>query len=102
MPATCSYKDILKDANEYLEKLDDEWARVQTKRLNGKNEEFRKLMKERMDLILKVNLKLKKCKAILINLHQTYGNSPERQRGKEEMESRLSDVQWFFTYFSQF
>ena len=99
MPATCSYKDILKDADEYLEKLDDEWARVQTKRLNGKNEEFRKLM-ERMDLILKVNLKLKKCKAILINLHQTYGNSPERQRAKEAMESRLSDVQWFFTYFS--
>ena len=102
MPATRSYEEILKDADEYLQKLDDEWARVQTKRLKGKNEEFRKLMKERMDLILKVNLKLKKCKVLLMNLHRTYGNSFERQKGKEEMENRLSDIQWFFTYFSQF
>ena len=35
MPATRSYEEILKDADEYLEKLEDEWARVQTKRLKG-------------------------------------------------------------------
>ena len=89
MPATRSYEAILKDANEYLEKLDDKWARVQTRRLNGKNEEFRKLMKEQMDLILKVNLKLKKCKVLLINLHRTYGNSFERQKRKEKKKWRI-------------
>ena len=102
MPATRSYEDILKDVNECLEKLNDEWERVQTKRLKGKKEEFRKLMKERMDLILRVHRKLQRCKTLLINLHQTYGNSPERQRAKEEMEDRLSDMQWFFSSFSQF
>ena len=102
MPATRSYEDILKDVNECLEKLNNEWERVQTKRLKGKKEEFRKLMKERMDLILRVHRKLQRCKTLLINLHQTYGNSPERQRAKEEMEDHLSDIQWFFSSFSQF
>ena len=102
MPVTRSYEDILKDVNECLEKLNDEWERVQTKRVKGKNEEFRKLMKECMDLILRVHRKLQRCKMLLITLHQTYGNSPERQRAKEEMEDRLSDMQWFFSSFSQF
>ena len=102
MPTTRSYGDILKDTNECLEKLNDEWEWVQTKRLKGKKEEFRKLMKKRMDLILRVHRKLQKCKVLLINLHRTYGNSPERQRAKEEMEDRLSDMQEFLTYFSQF
>ena len=51
MPATRSYEEILKDADECLEKLGDEWEQVQTNRLKGKKEEFRKLMKTRMDLI---------------------------------------------------
>ena len=102
MPGTRSYGDILKDVNECLEILNDEWERVQTKRLKGKNEEFRKLMKERMDLIVRVHWKLQRGKRLLITRHQTYRNSPERQRAKEEMEDRLSDLQWFFSSFSQF
>ena len=59
-------------------------------------------MKKRMDLILKVNMKLQTCKQSLYSLHLVHGNSVERQRGKEEMEKRLSHMDKLLEYFSQF
>ena len=49
-------------------------------------------MKERMDIILKVNLKLQTCQQSLQAIHLVHGNSVERQRMKEEMEARFIDV----------
>ena len=61
MPATRSYETIVKEIEDCLVRLEDEWARVQTKRMKHKKEKVRKKMKERMDIILKVNLKLQTC-----------------------------------------
>ena len=102
MPATRSYEVIMKDMDKYLERLEDEWARVQHKRMKHKKEKVRKKMKERMDIILKVNLKLQSCKQMLYSLHLVHGNSNERQRMKEEMEARLLDLDKLLDYFSQF
>ena len=49
-------------------------------------------MKNRMDLIARVIKKLQ----------LQYGNSVERQRAKEEMESRLGDLEQLVEFFSQF
>ena len=95
MPATRSYEVIMEEMEDYLVKLENEWARVQTKRMKHKKESVRKKMKERMDLILKVNMKLQTCKQSLHSLHMVHGNSVERQRMKEEMEKRLSDLGLF-------
>ena len=65
MPATRSYEVIMKEIEDCLVKLEDEWARVQHKRMKHKKEKVRKKMKERMDIILKVNLKLQICKQSL-------------------------------------
>ena len=102
MPATRSYELIMKDMEKYLERLEDEWARVQHKRMKHKKEKVRKKMKERMDLILKVNMKLQTCKQSLYSIHLVHGNSNERQRMKEEMEARLLDLDKLLDYFSQF
>ena len=102
MPATRSYEVIMKDMEKYLERLEDEWARVQYKRMKHKKECVRKKMKERMDLILKVNLKLQTCKQSLEAIHMVHGNSVERQRMKEEMESRMLDLDKLLEYFSRF
>ena len=102
MPATRSYEVIMKDIENSLEKLEDEWARVQHKRMKHKKEKVRKKMKERMDIILKVNLKLQSCKQMLQSIHLVHGNSVQRQRMKEEMEARLIDVDKLLDRFSQF
>ena len=102
MPITRGYETILKEIDEKIEYLSDEWQRVQSKRLMSKEETFKKIMKPRMDLILKVLQKLKKCRGILVEVHECYGNSPERERAKGEMESRLIDVDKLMEYFSQF
>ena len=94
MPATRSYETIVKEVEDYLVKLEDEWAHVQHKRMKHKKEKVRKKMKERMDLILKVNLKLQTCKQSLHSLHMVHGNSVERQRMKEEMEKRTWINSW--------
>ena len=44
---------------------------------------------ECMDLILKVNLKLQKCKQNLQAFHLVHGNSVERQHSKECLENAL-------------
>ena len=102
MPATRSYETIMKDMENSLERLEDEWARVQHKRMKHKKEKVRKKMKERMDIILKVNLKLQSCKQMLYSLHLVHGNSVQHQRMKEEMEARLIDVDKLLDHFSQF
>ena len=58
-------------------------------------------MKERTDLLLKLNQKLQKCRQNLEALHLAHGNSVERQKGKEEMELLLSDIDRLFDFFSQ-
>ena len=102
MPATRSYEAIMKDVEDCLERLGDEWVRVQHKHMKYKKEKVRKKIKERMVLILRVNLKLQKCKQSLQALHMLHGNSLERQRGEEELEKRLTDMDALFAYFSQF
>ena len=102
MPATRSYETIVKEIGVYLERLEDEWARVQHKRMKHKKEKVRKKMKERMDIILKVNLKLQTCQQMLQSIHLVHGNSNERQRMKEEMEARFIDVDKLLDHFSQF
>ena len=102
IPATRSYETIVKEIGDYLVRLEDEWARVQHKRIKHKQERCRKEFKRRMDLILKVNRKLQTCQQSLQAIHLVHGNSVERQRMKEEMESRLMDVEKLFEYFSQF
>ena len=102
MPATQSYEVIMKEIDDCLVRLEDEWARVQHKCMKYKKEKVRKKMKERMDIILKVNLKLQTCKQSLYSLHLVHGNSNERQRMKEEMEERLRDVDKLMEFFSQF
>ena len=102
MPATRSYEVIMKDMEKYLERLEDEWARVQYKCMKHKKENVRKKMKERMDIILKVNLRLQTCKQSLEAIHLVHGNSVERQRMKEEMEARFIDVDKLLDHFSRF
>ena len=55
-----------------------------------------------MDLILKVIKKLQWCRSTLVQVHEVYGNSVERQRAKEEMESRLIDLDKLMSYLSKF
>ena len=55
-----------------------------------------------MDLILKVIQKLQWCRGTLVRVHEVYGNSVERQRAKEEMESRLIDLDKLIEYFNKF
>ena len=102
MPATRSYETIMQEFAVKLERLEDEWARVQHKRMKHKKEKVRKKMKERMDIILKVNLKLQTCQQSLQAIHLVHGNSVERQRMKEEMEARFIDVNKLLDHFSQF
>ena len=102
MPATQSYETIMQEFAVKLERLEDKWARVQHKRMNHKKQSVRKKMKERMDIILKVNLKLQTCQQSLQAIHLVHGNSVERQRMKEEMEARFIDVDKLLEHFSQF
>ena len=68
----------------------------------GKREKFKKAMKERMNLILKVIKKLQTCRGTLVRVNELYGNSVTRQRAKEEMESKLMDVDKLIVYFNKF
>ena len=102
MLITRSYETILNEIDEKIESLSDEWQRVQSKRRMGKKELFKKTMKSRMDLILKVIQKLQRCRGALVRVNEAYGNSVERQKAKEEMEGRLIDVDKLMVYFSKF
>ena len=84
MPLTRGYDTILKEIDDKLERLSDDWERLQSKRRLGKKALFRKTMKQRMDLILKVIKKLQWCRGTLVRVHELYGNSPERQRAKDD------------------
>ena len=59
-------------------------------------------MKQRMHLILKVIKILQWCRGTLVRVHEVCGNSVERQRAKEEMESRLIDLDKLIEYFNKF
>ena len=59
-------------------------------------------MKRRMDLILRVIGKLQACRGTLVDVNEQHGNSVERQRAKEEMESRLKDLDRLIEIFSSF
>ena len=102
MPITRGYETILREIDDKLEKLSDDWERVQSKRRMGKKPLFKKAKKERMDLILKVIKKLQWCCGTLVRVHEVYGNGPERQRAKGEMESRLIDLDKLIEYFNKF
>ena len=102
MPATRSYEAILKDMDEQVERLSDDWERVQSKRRRLKKKSAKDAMKRRMDLNFRVVRKLQSCRGILVGIHERHGNSIERQRAKEEMESRLVELEKLVDYFSKF
>ena len=102
MPITRAYETILKEIDDKLEKLSDDWERVQSKRRMGKKPLFKKTMKQRMDLILKVIKKLQWCRGTLVRVNEVYGNSVTRQMAKEEMERKLIDVDRLIEYFHKF
>ena len=102
MPATRSYETILRDIDNNMKRLTDDWLRVQFKKRRAKKEDVKKQMKSRMDLILKVLQKLQQCRGTLVRANEQHGNSVERQRAKEEMESRLPDLEQLTDFFSKF
>jgi len=102
MPIMRGYNTILKDINLSLVRLSDDCHRVQFKRRRAKKDSVKVIMKKRMDLILRTILKLQSIRGTLDQIHKTYGNSKERQRGKEEVESRMMDLDKLMHYFSQF
>ena len=93
---------ILKEIDDRLETLNDQWERVHFKKRMGKRELFKKEMKKRMDLILKVIKKLQTCRGTLVRVNEVYGNSVTRQMAKEEMERKLIDVDRLIEYFHKF
>ena len=102
MLITRGYDTILKEIDEKLETLSDQWERVQFKKRMGRREQFKKEMKKRMGLILKVIKKLQMCCGTLVWVNEVYGNSVTRQRAKDEMESKLIDVDRLIEYFNKF
>ena len=102
MPITRGYDTILREIDDRLETLNDQWERVHFKKRMGKREAFKKAMKERMDLILKVIKKLQTCRGTLVRVNEVYGNSVTRQRAKEEMEKKLIDLDKLIEYFHKF
>lgn len=102
MPATRGYETILRDIDSNMKKLTDDWLRVQFKKRRAKKESVKKQMKSRMDLILQVIKKLQQCRGHLVRVNDQFGNSEERQRAKEEMESRLPDLEQLIDFFSKF
>ena len=102
MPATRGFREILRDIDSKIQHLSDEWLRVQFKKRRAKTPSRRGSMKNRMDLIARVIKKLQTCRGILVRTDEQYGNSVERQRAKEEMESRVGDLEALVEFFSQF
>jgi len=102
MPITRGYDTILKEADEYLEKLNDEWERVQYKKRRATKEEVKELMKKRMDFIVRVMKKVQTSRGQLECLHEVYGNSVERQWGKGQMEKLFSQMDNLMEKISQF
>ena len=102
MPATRGFQTILRDIDSKIKRLSDDWLRVQFKKRRAKKPSRRANMKNRMDLIAKVIKKLQTCRGILVRTDEQYGNSVERQRAKEEMESRVEDLEALVEFFSQF
>ena len=102
MPITRDYDTILREIDEKLETLNDQWERVHFKKRMGKRELFKKEMKKRMDLILKVIRKLQTCRGTLVRVNEVYGNSVTRQMAKDEMERKLIDVDRLIEYFHKF
>ena len=102
MPIIRGYDTLLKEADEYFEKLNDEWERVQHKKRRVKKEDVKELLKKRMDLILKVIKKVRTCRGQLVRLHEVYGNSLEQQWGKGQMERLLSQMDNLMEKFSKF
>ena len=102
MPITRGYDTILREIDDRLETLNDQWERVHFKKRMGKRELFKKEMKKRMDLILKVIKKLQTCRGTLVRVNEVYGNSVTRQMTKDEMEKKLIDVDKLIEYFHKF
>ena len=102
MPITRSYDTILKEADEYLEKLNDEWERVQFKKRRATKEEVKELMKKRMDFIVRVMKKVQSSRGQLVRLDEAYGNSVERQWGKGQMDRMFSQMDSLMEKISQF
>ena len=102
MPITRSYDTILKEIDEKLEILNDQWERVHFKKRMGKRELFKKEMKKRMDVILRVIKKLQTCRGTLVRVNEVFGNSVTRQRAKEEMERKFKDVDRLIEHFHKF
>jgi len=102
MPIMRGHETILKDLDEYKERLSDDWQRVQFKRHRAKKESVKTFLKGRMNLIARMIVKLQNMRGILVQVHETHGNSVERQKAKEEVESRMFDLEKLMLYFSKY
>ena len=102
MPATRGFRTILREIDQKIQWLSEDWLRVKFKKRRAKKASRKANMKNRMDLIVRVIKKLQSCRGILVRTDEQYGNSIERQRAKEEMESRVGDLDQLVEYFSQF
>ena len=87
MTITRGCETILKEINEKLETLNDQWERVQFKKRMSKRELFKTALKQSMDLILKVIKKLQWWRGTLVRVHELHGNSVERQSKRRDGES---------------
>ena len=102
MPATRGYQTIMRDLDSKIQRLSDEWLRVQFKKRRAKTAARRDQMKRRMDLMARVIKKMQSCRGGLFRVNEAYGNSVERQRVKEEVEKCLVDFEQMVECFSRF
>ena len=102
MPATRGFQTILNDLDGKIDRLSDEWLRVQFKKRRAKTEARKGLMKRRMVLIARVIKKMQSCRGRMVQIDEAFGNSLVRQRVKEEMEACLVDLDKMVEFFGQF
>ena len=102
MPATRGFQTIMRELDQNIQRLSDDWLRVQFKKRRAKKAARKDQLKRRMELIAKVIQKMQSCRGRLVRIDQAHGNSVERQKAKEEMELCFVDLDKMIEFFSQF
>ena len=102
MPATRGFRTIMRELDQKIQRLSDDWLRVQFKKRRAKRQARKDQLKRRMDLMVKVIQKMQSCRGRLVRIDEAHGNSIERQRAKEEMEMCFVDLDKMIEFFSQF
>ena len=102
MPATRGFQTIMRELDQKIQWLSDEWLCVQFKKRRAKRQARKDQLKRRMDLMVRVIQKMQSCWGRLVRIDKAHGNSVERQRAKEEMEMCFVDLDKMIEFFSQF